>query len=492
MRARALLALADIEYWRAGESAQPPGSPKKRCARRRPAPAGALPRGSSRCRPERAICHARRRRARRRSSFSSRTASTPIRRSSSLALSARVRADLFLGDGLDRAAAERALELERASAPPPVAVDTRIAFKLGQWLRYVDDFDGARRHLELAEHAAEDEGDESSLANILLNRTLLECWSGNWETRRRARRPHAELFAQTGRPVRVGQHLARVRRRPLGRVEAVRSRPRACPRRRAGRADALGALPRARGARRRRLRAARPPLAAAVAALRGDRLPRACDLADRRRRDRGCARRRRRRARASAARRLGGGRGALADPVEPRGRRALPRAPPGGAGRPRRRRRRARARARGARRSPVPFELARTLLVAGQVLRRLKQKRAGARAARSAPPRSSTSSARRRGRRARATSSARTATRAAPDDLTPTELRIARLAAPGSRTTRSPRGLRQPQDGRGEPRSRLPQARHQHARPARPRARRAGDAGDSVGFPRFLAPARRS
>ena len=60
----------------------------------------------------------------------------------SLALSTRVRADLFLGEGFDRAAAERALDLELESASPPVAVDTRIAFKLGQWLRYVDDLDG--------------------------------------------------------------------------------------------------------------------------------------------------------------------------------------------------------------------------------------------------------------------------------------------------------------------------------------------------------------
>src|SRR4029079_16260854 len=85
------------------------------------------------------------------------------------------------GEGFDRASAERALDLELESGSPPVAVDTRIAFKLGQWLRYVDDFDGARRHLAASERAAEEEGDESSLANILLNRTLLECWSGDWE-----------------------------------------------------------------------------------------------------------------------------------------------------------------------------------------------------------------------------------------------------------------------------------------------------------------------
>ena len=42
-----------------------------------------------------------------------------------------------------------------------------------------------------------------------------------------------------------------------------------------------------------------------------------------------------------------------------------------------------------------------------------------------------------------------------------------------------------PQDGRGEPVACLPQARDPLARAARPRARRAGAASDSVGFPRF-------
>src|SRR5262249_58153432 len=51
----------------------------------------------------------------------------------SFALANLVRARLFRGAGLDLAAARRALELERASTPPP-AVDDRVAYKLGQWL----------------------------------------------------------------------------------------------------------------------------------------------------------------------------------------------------------------------------------------------------------------------------------------------------------------------------------------------------------------------
>jgi hypothetical protein len=49
-----------------------------------------------------------------------------------------------------------------------------VVFKLGQWMRYIDEFDGARSQLAEAERAADEEGDEASLLNILLNRLILE------------------------------------------------------------------------------------------------------------------------------------------------------------------------------------------------------------------------------------------------------------------------------------------------------------------------------
>jgi DNA-binding CsgD family transcriptional regulator len=112
------------------------------------------------------------------------------------ALGARVRADLFLGDGFDAAAAERALALETPA--PPAEVDNRIAFKLGQWLRYVDDLDGARARLAEAEQAAHDEGDESSLANILLNRMVVETWSGEWSRAAELAERMHDAFEQLG------------------------------------------------------------------------------------------------------------------------------------------------------------------------------------------------------------------------------------------------------------------------------------------------------
>jgi DNA-binding CsgD family transcriptional regulator len=97
----------------------------------------------------------------------------------SFALANLVRAKLFRGAGLDVASARRALELERASTPP-AAVDDRMAYKLGQWLRYVDDLDGAREHLVEVERAAQEEGDEASLVNIFINRLQCEIWAGDW------------------------------------------------------------------------------------------------------------------------------------------------------------------------------------------------------------------------------------------------------------------------------------------------------------------------
>ncbi len=112
------------------------------------------------------------------------------------ALGAFVRAELFLGNGFHAETAQRALALEQSA--PPAAVDTRIVFKLGQWLRYVDDFEGARRQLAQAEEEARDEGDDSSLANILLNRVILETWAGALADATELAERMVDAFAQLG------------------------------------------------------------------------------------------------------------------------------------------------------------------------------------------------------------------------------------------------------------------------------------------------------
>ena len=175
LRARALLTLVEIEYWGSGESTATALAEEALADARDPV--------------LRARCHAA-------VALYAGTVDLPKAAASArealalledvpdadpglvaAALSARIRADLFLGDGFDRETAMRALALEESS--PPATVDTRVVFKLGQWLRYVDDLDGARAHLEQAEQQAREEGDESSLANILLNRVIVATWAGD-------------------------------------------------------------------------------------------------------------------------------------------------------------------------------------------------------------------------------------------------------------------------------------------------------------------------
>jgi DNA-binding CsgD family transcriptional regulator len=96
----------------------------------------------------------------------------------SFALANHIRADLFLGNGFDKTAANRALALEQAAHDPPASVDDRMVYRLGQWLRYVDELGPAREHLGQAYRTAIDEGDEASRINILLNQLLVELWAG--------------------------------------------------------------------------------------------------------------------------------------------------------------------------------------------------------------------------------------------------------------------------------------------------------------------------
>jgi len=196
LRARALLVLADIEYWLSGEGAA------VAIEERALAEAGD-PVLRARCLVAIAMTAATHDLARARDAARAATAIFDTQPNvdlalQSLALGARVRVDLFAGEGLDRPAAERALALEAESGAPPLAVDARMPFKLAQWLRYADAFDDAHAYLEQSETAAVDEGDESSLANILLNRALLDCWSGDWVGAAEAAARSQATFVRSG------------------------------------------------------------------------------------------------------------------------------------------------------------------------------------------------------------------------------------------------------------------------------------------------------
>jgi DNA-binding CsgD family transcriptional regulator len=105
------------------------------------------------------------------------------------ALLGAARASLVRGHGLPHHLVERAYECEaRAEAS---IHRSRVGGQLGQWLKYVDDFTGSRSLLERALAQAGEEGDESSMPNVLMHLAQLECWSGDL---RRASRYADESF----------------------------------------------------------------------------------------------------------------------------------------------------------------------------------------------------------------------------------------------------------------------------------------------------------
>ncbi len=218
LRARALLTLVEIEYWRSGESAATALAEEALADARDPvlvarchasvalyAGTVDLPKAAASAREALAILE-----------------NVPDADPGlvAAALSARVRADLFLGDGFDRETAMRALALEESG--PPATVDTRVVFKLGQWLRYIDDLDGARARLEQAEQQARDEGDESSLANILLNRVIVATWAGDLAEAAELAERMVDAFGQHGVGPEAGDLWRAYVDAYAGRVDSVR------------------------------------------------------------------------------------------------------------------------------------------------------------------------------------------------------------------------------------------------------------------------------
>ena len=425
LRSRALLTLAEIDYWRSGESAAlllaeealaTAADPlqRARCYEEVAMYAGTvdLPKAAAAARAALELLEGRR------------DADPGLVAS---ALGARVRADLFLGEGFDAGAAEQALAQE-ASAPP-AAVDRRIGFKLGQWLRYVDDFDGARTRLVEAEQQAREEGDESSLANILLNRLIVETWAGDWDAAAELTERMSDAFEQQGVELEGIAPWTAYLDAYAGRLEAVRSAASRRPKEPVIAAiwsRCLGLAELAAGDTQAADRHLADALAEldrvdfrepAVWRIDGDAIEAAVAAGDIERAERGLRRFEERAARsripwslAVAARcrglvlAAGGELEAAAEALD----RSLAEHE----------------------RCPMPFERGRSLLVRGQVLRRLKRKRQA---------RASIEEAlvifRRLGANAwsdRADAELRrVAVRRAPDELSATELRIARLAADG-------------------------------------------------------------
>jgi DNA-binding CsgD family transcriptional regulator len=99
------------------------------------------------------------------------------------ALAEKRYADFMLGRGVHFEPEDRILEPEPGRGPH--AVEERPPTILGLCLVRADRFDQARRLLERALQDAQEEGDESSLPILLAYLADLECWAGNWQAAER-------------------------------------------------------------------------------------------------------------------------------------------------------------------------------------------------------------------------------------------------------------------------------------------------------------------
>lgn len=95
---------------------------------------------------------------------------------SGVALLTLFQANLARGRGLHMEYAQRASRLEPRIVG--LRVIRRVDAQLGQYLQFVDDLDAARASLARAEQQARDEGDQTSLTSILSFRAALECSAG--------------------------------------------------------------------------------------------------------------------------------------------------------------------------------------------------------------------------------------------------------------------------------------------------------------------------
>jgi DNA-binding CsgD family transcriptional regulator len=123
-------------------------------------------------------------------------------------LLAFITAEFNLGHGLPSAEVEQALALERVAPVPSVADRTSAA--LGALLKYAGDYDGARHWLEATYRAAIEEGDEGSLPYAVSHFPQLELWTGHWAEAERWALEHVELAQRTGQQSQRWQALFNV------------------------------------------------------------------------------------------------------------------------------------------------------------------------------------------------------------------------------------------------------------------------------------------
>ena len=131
--------------------------------------------------------------------------------------------DFWTGRGLGVELGEKALELEQTARP--ARVEDRAAMALGVCLKQADRFAEARHWFEQALHAAQEEGDESSLPHLLAHMADLECWAGNWPAAERYAAESWEVAEQVGHRAwrSVQLYVRALLDGHLGRVDAARA-----------------------------------------------------------------------------------------------------------------------------------------------------------------------------------------------------------------------------------------------------------------------------
>jgi DNA-binding CsgD family transcriptional regulator len=237
LRARALLDLAGLEYW--GEGSLPAVA---RCEQALRAAAGDRAVQAA-CNAELAVyCDFDAERCERhaRAALDLLDAAGDAADADTLvdALLATARASLLLGRGLPLDLVDRAFRSEARAADS--LLRPRVGGQLGQWLKYVDDFAGARSRLEEALGEARQGGDESAVPNLLMHLAQVECWSGDWPLALRYAEESFELAEQVGRSfgdppamrALVDAHLGNVQRARAtveSRLEGVEAKPMTLP-----------------------------------------------------------------------------------------------------------------------------------------------------------------------------------------------------------------------------------------------------------------------
>jgi DNA-binding CsgD family transcriptional regulator len=104
--------------------------------------------------------------------------------------------NFFLGGGVDAPAMERSLALEEWTEPLPV--EWRPSFLHGYMLKQTGELQAAREVLEDVQSRLEGQGDETALPFLLSTLSQLECWAGNLERAAQHAETGYELAVQTG------------------------------------------------------------------------------------------------------------------------------------------------------------------------------------------------------------------------------------------------------------------------------------------------------